>query len=95
MPFDDNGVYLSMDCEKRVRVCKLSAILKLANAVYTSHNNKFESVNVKCSGKELIVTISTYKNIDLEKWAFKKRKQLFEDVYGIKAVLNKRSVMWW
>lgn len=93
MPYDDNGVYSNMDYDERVKVCKLSAILKLANSVYSSHNNKFEDVNVRLSGNQLIVTLSTYKNIDLEKWSFKKNKQLFEDVYGIKAVLNKRSVM--
>lgn len=93
MPYEDNGVYNNMDYDERVMVCKLSGILKLANAVYSSHNNKFEDVNVKLLNNQLIVTVSTYKNIDLEKWSFKKNKQLFEDVYGIKAVLNKRSVM--
>lgn len=93
MPYDDNGVFLNMDTEERVMVCKLSGILKLANAVYSSHNNKFDDVNVRLSNNQLIITVSTYKNVDLEKWSFKKSKQLFEDVFGIKAVLNKRSVM--
>ncbi|MDO4300809.1 MAG: hypothetical protein Q4D26_05400 [Clostridia bacterium] len=93
MPYEDNGVYANMDFDERVKVCKLSAILKLANAVYSSHNRKFEDVNVRMSNNQLIVTVSTYKNIDLEKWSFKKNMQLFEDVYGIKTVLNKRSVM--
>ena len=93
LPYEDNGVYNNMDVEERVMVCKLSAILKLANAVHSSHNRKFDDVNVKVSGNQLIITVSTYKNIDLEKWSFNKSKQLFEDVYGIKTVLNKRSVM--
>ncbi len=93
LPYEDNGVYNNMDVEERVMVCKLSSILKLANAVHSSHNRKFDDVNVKVSGNQLVITVSTYKNIDLEKWAFNKSKQLFEDVYGIKTVLNKRSVM--
>ncbi len=93
LPYEDNGVYNNMDVEERVMVCKLSAILKLANSVHSSHNRKFDDVNVKVSGNQLIITVSTYKNIDLEKWSFNKNKQLFEDVYGIKTVLNKRSVM--
>lgn len=93
LPYEDNGVYSNMDVDERVMVCKLSAILKLANAVHSSHNRKFDDVNVKVSGNQLIITVSTYKNIDLEKWSFNKSKQLFEDVYGIKTVLNKRSVM--
>ncbi len=93
MPYDDNGVYDNMDYDERVKVCKLSAVLKLANAVHSSHNHKFEDVNVKVHKNELVITVSTYKNIDLEKWSFNKNKQLFEDVYGIKTVLKKRSVM--
>lgn len=93
LPYEDNGVFRNMDVKERVMVCKLSAILKLANAVHSSHNNKFSDVNAKVSNNQLVITVSTYKNIDLEKWAFNKNKQLFEDVYGIKTVLNKRSVM--
>lgn len=93
VPFEDNGVYAHMDYDERVKVCKLSAILKLANAVHSSHINKFEDVNVRLSNNQLIITLSTYKNIDLEKWSFNNKKVLFEDVYGIKTMLNKRSVM--
>lgn len=93
MPYEDNGVYGKMDFKERVKVCKLSAILKLANAVHIGYNKKIEEVDVRMRNGQLIITVSTYKNIDLEKWAFKKNRQLFEDVYGIKTVLNKRSVM--
>lgn len=93
LPYEDNGVYGNMPHDERVMVCKLSAVLKLANAVNKSRSHKFDNVNVRLSNNQLIVTISTYKNIELEKWAFNKNKQLFEDVYGIKTVLNKRSVM--
>ncbi len=93
MPYEDNGVYGKMDFEERVKVCKLSAILKLANAVHIGYNKKIEEVDVRMRNGQLIITVSTYKNIDLEKWAFKKNRQLFEDVYGIKTVLNRRSVM--
>ncbi|MDO5388877.1 MAG: hypothetical protein Q4F63_06555 [Clostridia bacterium] len=93
LPYEDNGVYGNMPHDERVMVCKLSAVLKLANAVNKSRSHKFDNVNVRLSNNQIIVTISTYKNIELEKWAFNKNKQLFEDVYGIKTVLNKRSVM--
>lgn len=93
MPYEDNGVYERLDNEGKVIVCKLSAILKLANSVHCSHNSKFDSIKVSVSGSKLIITASTYKNIDLEKWSFKNNKQLFEDVYGLSPVLNKRSVM--
>ncbi len=92
-PNEEDEEYCSLPIDERVTVSKISALLKLANAVHSSHNPKFEDINVRLSGKELIITASTYKNINLEKWNFKSKSKLFEDVYGIKAVLNKRSVM--
>ncbi|MGN1319410.1 MAG: hypothetical protein ACI4VF_10385 [Lachnospirales bacterium] len=86
-------VYSKLDTQSKVTVSKLSAILKLANAIHSSHNLKFEDINVRLSGKELIITVSTFKNINLEKWSFKSKSKLFADVYGIKAQLRKRSVM--
>lgn len=93
IPNMSQPVYAELDASVRVLVSKLCAILKLANAVHTSHEPKFEKVSVKLSGSELIITAYTYRSIDLEKWAFNIRCRLFEAVYGIKAMLHKRSVM--
>lgn len=93
-PDTEDAEYADLPVDERVIVSKISAILKLANAVHSSHNPKFDDINVRLSGnKELIITASTYRNINLEKWNFKSKSKLFEDVFGIKAVLNKRSVM--
>lgn len=93
IPDMSQSVYSELEAPVRVLVSKLCAILKLANAVHTSHEPKFEKINVKLSSNELIITAYTYRSIDLEKWAFNIRCRLFESVYGIKAVLHKRSVM--
>ncbi len=93
MPYEDNGVYKKLSESDRVVVCKLSAILKLANSLYRSHNSKIEGLSISLKDSRLIITASTYKSLDLEKWSFDKNKQLFEDVYGLTPVLNKRSVM--
>lgn len=85
--------YSRLEPPERVLVSKLCSILKLANAVHSSHNPKFEDINVRLSANELIITASTFKNIDLEIWSFGIRSGLFQAVYGIKAVLHKRSVM--
>lgn len=92
-PSYSHEVYSALDIQSRVTVSKLAAILKIANAIHSSHNPKFDDINVRLSGKELIITLSTFKNIDLEKWNFNSKSKLFADVYGIKASLKKRSVM--
>ncbi len=85
--------YAELSPENRVLVSKLCAILRLAVAVNSGHGEKYEDINVKLKGNELIVTLVTYKDIELEKWSFNSKNEFFTDVYGIKAVLNKRSVI--
>ncbi len=93
VPSMSHYYYSQLEAPVRVLVSKLCSILKLANAVHSSHNPKFEDINVRLSANELIITASTYRNTDLEMWSFGIRSGLFQSVYGIKAVLHKRSVM--
>lgn len=92
-PNTEHEEYANLDPNSRMIAAKLCAILRLANAVHYAHNAKFNDVSVRLSGKELIITVSTYKNINLEKWTFKSKSRLFAEVYGVIPVLNKRSVM--
>ena len=85
--------YRELSPEDRVLVSKLCAILRLAVAVNSGHSGKFDEMTVKLRGNEMIVTLTTFKDIELEKWTFNLKNEFFTDVYGIKAVLTKRSVL--
>lgn len=85
--------YRNLTSEQRVLVSKLCAVLRLAVAVDSGHTGKYEDINVSLKGSELIITLVTFKDIDLERWTFNSKNEFFEDVYGIRAVLNKRSVI--
>ncbi|MDR1532812.1 MAG: HD domain-containing protein [Clostridiales bacterium] len=84
--------YKSLSAQDRVLVSKLTAILRAADALVRGSGEKFDSIDVTVSD-ELVVTISTEQNIDLEQWAFNKKSDLFEEVFGLKARLrNKRPL---
>ncbi len=85
--------YRELSPEERVLVSKLCAILRLAVAVNSGHSGKYEDISVKLRGNEMIVTLTTFKDIELEKWTFNLKSEFFTDVYGIKGVLTKRSVL--
>ncbi len=86
-----NSVYHSLSQKNRFVVIKLSAILSVANALDISQDGKFNSMTLKLKEDELIIYAETDKNAYLEKWAFKERKTLFEDVFGIKLRLVVKS----
>ena len=90
-PSDEN--YKRLDLYNRVLVSKLTAILRLADALDRSHTQKFDEIEVKITDDELLVTIVTDVNIDLEQWSFINKGAFFEEVFGIKAVIRKKKVM--
>lgn len=88
---DEN--YAKLSQKERVLVSKLSAILRLADSLTRSNASKFDDIEVKLSEEGLIIFIETYKNTELEEWTFRNKSTLFEEVFGIKALIKKRKVM--
>jgi len=85
--------YTKLDLYNRLLVSKLTAILRLADALDRSHSQKFDKIDVKITDSELLITISSDENIGLEQWAFKEKGAFFEEVFGIKAVIRQKKVM--
>ena len=88
---DDN--YSRFDLYNRVLVSKLTSILRLADALDRGHTQKFDDIDVRITDAELLITITTDKNIDLEQWSFVNKGAFFEEVFGIKAVIRQKKVM--
>jgi exopolyphosphatase/guanosine-5'-triphosphate,3'-diphosphate pyrophosphatase len=93
IPSNADENYRRLDLYKRVLISKLSAILRLAVALDRSHTQKFSDIDVKITDSELLVTVMTDKNTDLEQWSFKEKSRFFEEVFGIKATIRKKKIV--
>lgn len=71
-------------------VAKLTAILRVANALDRSHKQKVEKFNMQVKDKKLIIVVDTINNITLESGLFKEKADFFEQIYGIRPVLKQR-----
>ena len=81
-----------LDQESYLVVAKLSAILRLSNAMDRSHKQKFKNVRAAVRGKELIITIETEGDIALEKALFDGKIAYFENVFCVKPVIKEKRV---
>lgn len=72
-------------------VIKLSAILRLANGLDYTHQEKMRNLNMKLNEKELIITVASKGDITIELGLFEERKFLFEQAYGIRPVLRHKK----
>jgi len=88
VPRVNEPVFQKLDKETKVRVSKLSAMLRLADSLDRSHSQKCTNIEARLSDMTLTITLSADSNFALEKWSFAEKSLFFEEVFGIKAELK-------
>lgn len=79
--------------DEYITITKLSAILRICNAMDKSHKQKFSKIQISISQKILTITTTTLEDITLERGLFENKADFFEEVYGIRPILKqKRSL---
>ena len=77
---------------ERIRVAKLTAILRIADALNKSHYNKFNQLKLELNENELQIRVHTNKETVLEKSVIEKKARLFEKVFALKPVLKSKMI---
>jgi exopolyphosphatase/guanosine-5'-triphosphate,3'-diphosphate pyrophosphatase len=73
-------------------VAKLSAILRVANALDQSHKQKFQNIRISVKERHLVITVEAFEDIALEQVLFERRTEYFENVYSMKPILKEKRV---
>ena len=81
-----------MNHDSYLTVAKLSAILRVSNAMDRSHKQKFKNVRAAVKGRELVITIETIDDIALEKALFNSKTTYFENVFSMRPVIKEKRV---
>ena len=79
---------MALPRESRVVVTKLSAILRVADALVRGQVRQASGIRFERQGDELIVSVPGGANLLLEHRAIATKGDLFEDVYGMKIRLE-------
>ncbi|MCF0241150.1 MAG: HD domain-containing protein [Treponema sp.] len=72
----------------RMTILKLTAVLRVADALDRSHSQSFEGVRMNLTGDVLNIKTDSKKNTVLENMALAEKGELFETVFGYKVVLS-------
>ena len=94
IPLCDYGE-LDVDITKEdyLTAVKLSAILRLSNALDQSHKQKFKNIKISLREKKMIISVESFEDISLEQTLFASKTSYFENVFSIKPVLREKKVM--
>ena len=88
-PYEDSE-YMNLPSHKKVIVSKITAMLRLSDALDASHKQKSDKITVSLMPDSLHISCVSKSSMAFEEWSFEHRGELFEDVIGIKPVLRVR-----
>ena len=90
-PKSNHVGYAELDRESRIIVCKLSAILRVADSLDQSHSARIKNVNLKRRSNTLILNVPKIADLSLEQMALNRKAAFFEQIYGVAVKLQKGS----
>ncbi len=91
--YEDNDSESVVDRERYLLIAKLTAILRLANAMDRSHYQKVQDLKAVLKDRELQLVIDSSRDISLELGLLKEKVEFFEEVFGIRLVLRRKRKM--
>ena len=83
----DNEQFQILARSDRMTILKLTAILRIADALDRSHGKSFSDFTLRQQKDSMIIRTKGSKNVALEQVALSEKGDLFESVFGYKLIL--------
>ncbi len=75
-------------------IIKLTAMLRVANALDKSHKQKTKNVKITMNQKdELVITVNAEDSLTLERGLFDDKAQAFIDAFGVKPIIREKRIL--
>lgn len=87
VPSPSHPNYTSLSREDRAVVLKLSAILRVADALDRGHTQRLKLLDLEQKEDHLILRTDCQGDLSLERLSLAEKADMFEDVFGLKVVL--------
>ena len=89
MPAPAHANYLGLTTEEKRAVTLLVPILRLADNLDRSHDQRVSAVNCQVKDGQVAIRVSASGDIDLEQWAAERAAETFRQVYGRAVVVTR------
>lgn len=87
-PKPNHTGYRSLSSEGRMRVSKLAAILRIADALDRSHSSRVGEISVATRNRKLNITLHGIADASVERMAMRSKAILFQDIYGLAVTIQ-------
>jgi len=79
--------------EERIKTVKLIAIIRMADAMDTSHKQKLKISSMDISEDRFVIRVKSWEEAALEYWTFNMKSELFSEVFGLKPQMVIKNMM--
>ncbi len=86
-PTTDDRSYAELELKDRLRVQKLAALLRVADAMERAHSRRITSFTTRFSPRRLELIIPGLRDLTIENLALRTKGDLFADIFGLSLVL--------
>lgn len=80
--------YAALDTEDRIRVCKLSALLRVADALERTHGQRVTQMRLRVEKGRLHIRLPGVADASVERLAMQSKGDLFEQIFGLAIVIQ-------
>jgi exopolyphosphatase/guanosine-5'-triphosphate,3'-diphosphate pyrophosphatase len=80
--------YTTLDRDSRIAVAKMAAILRVADALDRDHMQQKRALTFSREPGQFVISINDAVDLTLERLALKEKGNLFEEVFGMKAIVR-------
>lgn len=87
-PMPDHERYAALTQEDRIRVCKLAAILRVADALERTHIQRVARIEISIVADKLRIRLPGLADAAVERLAMESKADLFEDVFGLQVMID-------
>ncbi|MFK7852039.1 MAG: HD domain-containing protein [Akkermansiaceae bacterium] len=84
----DHTAYAALSVEDRIRVCKLAAILRVADALERTHAQRILKIEITRDAHRLHIHLPGLEDAAIERLAMDSKADLFEQVFGLTVVIE-------
>ena len=89
MPMLDHTNLLALTNDERRSLTLLIPLLRIADNLDRSHDERIDSLECAVRDGQVVLTVESNSDIDLEQWAVERTAQTFREVYGREIVLSR------
>ena len=90
-PKTSHPSYRGLDGPDRIRVAKLCALLRVADALERAHSQRVRDFSAEITQNQLRLTLSGVADAAVERLAMESKGTVFHDVFGLQVILVERG----